>query len=81
MIKIPIRKLTEKIKKRNELRLQIIRQLKNKPRTRTELVKILNKPRTTIYDNLEALLNSKIIKKERILKETRGRPEILWSIY
>lgn len=106
-------KLTEKIKKRNRLRLKLLILLKEKPRTRDDICKELNftksnkiypkykqttgnnptkthytkkqyidiyEKRSTIYDNLEALLKANLIKKEKIPSNTKGRPKTLWSI-
>lgn len=80
MIKIPTRKLTEKIKNRNELRLNILKQLKIQSRMRSELVIILNTPRTTIYDNLEALLKANLIKRVKVITGKAGRPPIKWTL-
>lgn len=69
-----------KLKKRNELRLKILRELKYRPRTRTELVYILSTPRTTIYDNLEVLLKANLIKRVKVLTGKKGRPSIKWTL-
>jgi len=48
--------------------------------TRRELVKSLNVPRTTIYDNLLKLQKRKIIEKFTRNNGKRGRPLVFWKI-
>jgi predicted ArsR family transcriptional regulator len=50
------------------------------PLTRRELVKELNTPRTTIYDNLVKLQKRKVIEKFSRNDGKRGRPLIFWQI-
>jgi uncharacterized membrane protein len=52
----------------------------NGPITRRELVKHLNIPRTTIYDNLLKLQKRKIIEKFTRNNGKRGRPLVFWKI-
>ena len=52
----------------------------NGPSTRKTLVKGLETPRTTIYDNLLKLQKRKIIKKSRDNNGERGRPSVYWEI-
>ncbi|MFX0059885.1 MAG: helix-turn-helix domain-containing protein [Candidatus Heimdallarchaeota archaeon] len=52
----------------------------NGPITRRELVKYLNIPRTTIYDNLLKLQKRKIIEKFTRNNGKRGRPLVFWKI-
>ena len=48
--------------------------------TRRDLVKNLDKPRTTIYDNLLKLQNKKLVMKFSRNNGGRGRPVVLWYI-
>ena len=48
--------------------------------TRNDLVTKLEKPRTTIYNNLEKLEIKKIIKRYKKHNGFRGRPLTLWFI-
>ena len=48
--------------------------------TRKDLVKKLDTPRTTIYDNLLKLQKRKLIKKFTRNNGMRGRPLTLWFI-
>ncbi|MFX1574426.1 MAG: hypothetical protein ACFFB0_16925 [Promethearchaeota archaeon] len=50
------------------------------PITRRELVKKLNTPRTTIYDNLVKLQKRKIIEKFTRNNGKRGRPLVFWRL-
>ena len=50
------------------------------PSTRTDLVKYLNTPRTTIYDNLVKLQKRKLIEKFSRIDGKRGRPLVFWKI-
>ncbi|MFX1504210.1 MAG: helix-turn-helix domain-containing protein [Promethearchaeota archaeon] len=51
-----------------------------KPMQRKEIVKQLNIPRTTIYENLEKLEKARLIKREQINNHKRGRPITVWSV-
>ena len=51
------------------------------PLTRRELVKKLNTPRTTIYDNLLKLQKRKVIEKFTRNNGKRGRPLVLWKLH
>lgn len=53
---------------------------KNYAMTRTDLVKNLEKPRTTIYDNLVSLINMNIVKKYSRPTRSRGRPLVFFKI-
>lgn len=48
--------------------------------TRKNLVKQLNTPRTTIYDNLVKLQKRKLIEKFSRIDGKRGRPLVFWKI-
>ena len=58
----------------------IIELYKNGPLTRRELVKKLNKARTTIYDNLLKLQKKEIVSKFARNNGERGRPQIFWKL-
>lgn len=50
------------------------------PSNRAFLVKELNTPRTTIYDNLLKLQKRKLIEKARDNNGERGRPKVYWEL-
>ena len=50
------------------------------PSTRRDLVKVLNSPRTTIYDNLLKLQKRKLIEKFTRNNGMRGRPLVFWRL-
>ena len=50
------------------------------PTTRRELVKSLNSPRTTIYDNLLKLQKRELIEKFTRNNGMRGRPLVFWKL-
>jgi len=50
------------------------------PSTRKDLVKVLNSPRTTIYDNLLKLQKRKLIEKFTRNNGMRGRPLVFWKL-
>ena len=52
----------------------------NGPSTRRDLVKILNSPRTTIYDNLLKLQKRRLIEKFTRNNGMRGRPLVFWKL-
>lgn len=59
----------------------LINKLRNNgPSTRRDLVKILNSPRTTIYDNLLKLQKRKFIEKFTRNNGMRGRPLVFWKV-
>ncbi|MHA1458703.1 MAG: hypothetical protein ACTSQR_03465 [Promethearchaeota archaeon] len=59
----------------------LINKLRNfGPTTRKDLVKILNSPRTTIYDNLLKLQKRKLIEKFTRNNGMRGRPLVFWKV-
>ncbi|MFX1405599.1 MAG: MarR family transcriptional regulator [Promethearchaeota archaeon] len=77
--------ITEKIFESKEfltpIQHNLIKALKtNGAITRRELVKTLNIPRTTIYDNLLKLQKRKIIEKFTRNNGKRGRPLVFWKI-
>lgn len=63
------------------IQIRIFELLGNKgPMHRKALVKELNTPRTTIYDNLLKLQKRKFIEKFGDNNGERGRPKIYWKI-
>jgi predicted ArsR family transcriptional regulator len=59
----------------------LIKTLKNVgPLTRRDLVKQLQTPRTTIYDNLIKLQERKVIEKFTRNDRKRGRPLVFWKV-
>jgi len=63
------------------LQIQLIIELhKNGPLNRKDLTKILNKARTTVYDNLARLERLNIVSKFSINKGERGRPIVYWKL-
>lgn len=62
------------------IQFNLIKTLKNEgPLTRRDLVKELEVPRTTIYDNLIKLQKRKLIEKFSRNNGKRGRPLIFWK--
>ena len=53
---------------------------KNGPTIRRDLVKILNTPRTTIYDNLFKLQKRKVVEKFTKNNGKWGRPLVFWKV-
>lgn len=53
---------------------------KNGALTRNQMVEKLNKPRTTIYDNLAVLINRDMIKKFSRQVNNRGRPVVFFKL-
>lgn len=49
-------------------------------KTRTEIVNMINSPRTTIYMNLRKLSKKGLVKKYTEERETRGRPKVYWYL-
>ena len=63
------------------IQYNLIRKLQNNgPLTRRDLVKVLNSPRTTIYDNLLKLQKRKLIEKFTRNNGMRGRPLVFWRL-
>lgn len=50
------------------------------PITRRSLVKLLETPRTTIYDNLAKLEKRKVVERTLRNNGKRGRPIVLWKL-
>ena len=48
--------------------------------SRTDVCKLLNVPRTTVFDNLDYLYRKELIQKKSVKEQQRGRPIILWKI-
>ena len=47
--------------------------------SRKLICKLLNVPRTTVFDNLDYLFRKGLIQKKSYKKQQRGRPVILWE--
>ena len=62
------------------IQLRLIEILQNGPASRETLVKKLNTPRTTIYDNLLKLQKRKLVEKFRDNNGERGRPLVYWKL-
>jgi len=63
------------------IQYNLIKNLQNiGPTTRRDLVKVLNSPRTTIYDNLLKLQKRKLIEKFTRNNGMRGRPLVFWRL-
>ena len=63
------------------IQCQLIKFLEsNGPSTRAILIKGLNTPRTTIYDNLLKLQKRKLIEKFTRNNGKRGRPLVYWQL-
>ena len=63
------------------IQYNLIKNLQNiGPSTRRDLVKVLNSPRTTIYDNLLKLQKRKLIEKFTRNNGMRGRPLVFWRL-
>lgn len=64
-----------------ELEIEIFEILQeNGAMTRSELVKKIQRPRTTIYDNMVAMIQKKIIKKYTRMLNRRGRPIVFFKL-
>jgi predicted transcriptional regulator len=48
-------------------------------KTRRELIALVDKPRTTIYDNIVGLIQNKIVKKYAVPTNARGRPLVYFE--
>ncbi len=62
------------------IQLRLIEILQNGPASRKTLVKELNTPRTTIYDNLLKLQKRKVVEKFGDNNGERGRPLVYWQL-
>jgi predicted transcriptional regulator len=54
--------------------------LKSGRKERRELVEILDQPRTTIYDNIQRLINNGLVKKYSEPLGGRGRPTVYYQL-
>ena len=64
------------------IQCQLIKFLEsNGPSMRKELVKGLDTPRTTVYDNLLKLQKRKLIEKFTRNNGLRGRPIVKWRMF
>ena len=48
--------------------------------SRKELCILLDKPRTTVYDNLERLMKADLVERKSKNNGKRGRPIVFWKI-
>jgi predicted transcriptional regulator len=63
------------------LEMRLIDLLVNKgPMTRDDMVRELNRSRTTIYDQLTRLIAHNLVKKYKYPQNMRGRPPVLFEI-
>ena len=53
---------------------------KNGPMTRADLVKLVDHPRTTVYDNLMRLNTYNLVKKFSRPTNNRGRPLVFFKL-
>lgn len=53
---------------------------KNGPMTRADIVRSLDKPRTTVYDNLVGLIQHNVVKKYSRPTNSRGRPLVFFKV-
>ncbi|MHA1892100.1 MAG: helix-turn-helix domain-containing protein [Promethearchaeota archaeon] len=67
---------------RDKLRESILALLQEKPRTRGELVEILGRPRTSIYDVLKELMRDGLVTSYPVYHSNmkRGRPRVLFDM-
>lgn len=79
--RIAFEKFTESKDFLSPIQYNLLKTLDNiGPSTRKDLVKHLNTPRTTIYDNLVKLQKRKLIEKFSRTDGKRGRPLVFWRI-
>lgn len=53
---------------------------KNGPMTRADLVRSVDKPRSTIYDNLVGLIRHNVVKKYSRPTNSIGRPLVFFKV-
>lgn len=63
-----------------ELRGLLYKLIENSDQTVYDLMFYTNKPKTTIYDNLDPLEKVGLIKKARIRDGGIGRPITIWKV-
>lgn len=67
--------------KLNPLQEDLVTTLKkNGAMTRSQMVETLNRPRTTIYDNLVGLISQDMVKKFSRQVNSRGRPVVFFKL-
>jgi predicted transcriptional regulator len=75
-----IGKLTEDVML-SPLQKDLIKALeKNGPMTRADIVRSVDKPRTTIYDNLVGLIRHHVVKKYSRPTNSKGRPLVFFKV-
>ena len=62
------------------IQAQILKSLSSGAMPRREIVRIVKKPRTTVYNNLYALWKEKLVVKIKKYNGKRGRPLTYWEI-
>lgn len=63
------------------LQIELVEALNKKgPMTRSELVASIDKPRTTVYDNLMRLMAHNLVKKYSRPTNSRGRPLVFFKV-
>ena len=63
------------------LQRELLRILDEKgPMTRADLVKLVESPRTTVYDNLMRLANHNLVRKFSRPTNFRGRPLVFFKL-
>lgn len=68
------------IKTLNQTQAKILKMLLKNPMTRYELVNKSKIPRTTLYNNLEKLLEMNYINRVKEKRIAVGRPRVFWYI-
>lgn len=53
---------------------------RNGPMTRADIVKLIAKPRTTVFDNLMGLIHLTIVKRYARPTNSRGRPLVFFKV-
>jgi len=64
----------------SDIHMRLIELLKSGPKTRDQLVHLMHKPRTTIYDNLMRLMAENFVRKCSKSNNCRGRPLIYFKL-
>lgn len=62
------------------IQAQILKSLTSGAIPRREIVRIVNKPRTTVYNNLYTLWKKKLVVKIKKYNGKRGRSLVYWEI-
>jgi predicted transcriptional regulator len=62
------------------IQLELMTLLRQSQMTRDEIVNSIQKPRTTIYDNLTKLIVSNLVMKHSIPTNRKGRPLVVFRL-